>query len=199
MSWTGIPCRFTIQNLLKITIFKIMALHGTLVWLWKLVHLLNLVCSFQWCVLFTDVSDQTLAEQLNRDKDYYAAHGKVWRLNCGHKSSKCVSTHFWSASLIILHKAFSWEILICASNTLDPESCLTMANKPAANSKREEQCKLLMGKAEKLKSAGKSGEALESIEEIIKMKPSYSTKVTKLIWPACYAGPLCESHKSWIK
>ena len=50
-----------------------MALHGTLVWLWKLVHLLNLVCSFQWCVLFTDVSDQTLAEQLNRDKDYYAA------------------------------------------------------------------------------------------------------------------------------
>ena len=31
MSWTGKPCPFTIQILIKITIFKRMALHGTLV------------------------------------------------------------------------------------------------------------------------------------------------------------------------
>ena len=40
-------------------------------WLWKLVHLLNLVCSSQWCVLFR-VFDQTVAEQLYRDKGLFA-------------------------------------------------------------------------------------------------------------------------------
>ena len=35
-------------------------------WLRKLVHLLNLVCSIQWC--FIHGFDQTLAEQLFRDK-----------------------------------------------------------------------------------------------------------------------------------
>ena len=42
----------TIQNLIKMTIFKIMVLCGILVCDCKLVHLLNLVSSFQWCVLF---------------------------------------------------------------------------------------------------------------------------------------------------
>ena len=50
MSWTGKPCRFTIQILIKK--FKMMALHSTLVCDWKLVHLLNLVCSFPCFVLF---------------------------------------------------------------------------------------------------------------------------------------------------
>ena len=50
MSWTGKPCRFTIQILIKK--FKMMALHSILVCDWKLVHLLNLVCSFPCCVLF---------------------------------------------------------------------------------------------------------------------------------------------------
>ena len=34
-------------------------------------HLLNLVCSFQWCVSVECVFDQTLAEQLCRDKGLY--------------------------------------------------------------------------------------------------------------------------------
>ena len=53
--WTGKACPFSssaIQNLIIITIFKLMALHNTLVYLWQLVHLLILVCSFQWWVLF---------------------------------------------------------------------------------------------------------------------------------------------------
>ena len=73
-----------------------------------------------------------------------------------------------------------------------------MANKPSANFKREEKCKLLMGKAEKLESAGKSREALESIEEIIKMEPSYSTKVTKLIDQLVMLGPYVKNQVSHV-
>ena len=53
MSWTGKSYPFTMQNLIKITIFQN---DGTSRYfglqLWELVHLLNLVCSFQGCVLF---------------------------------------------------------------------------------------------------------------------------------------------------
>ena len=49
----GKACPFSspaIQNLTIIAIFKLMALRDTLVY--ESVHLLILVCSFQWCVLF---------------------------------------------------------------------------------------------------------------------------------------------------
>ena len=51
----GKACPFSssaIQNLIIIAIFKLMALRDTLVYDWQLVHLLILVCYFQWCVLF---------------------------------------------------------------------------------------------------------------------------------------------------
>ena len=72
MSWTGKqPCPFTIQILIQIPIFKIAALH------------LPLVCdSENRCtkaslvfpvVCFINVFDQTLAEQLYRDKRLFEA------------------------------------------------------------------------------------------------------------------------------
>ena len=57
MSWTGKPCPFTIQILIKITIAKIMALHSTL------------VCDvFFPVVCFIHVFEQTSVEQLYGDK-----------------------------------------------------------------------------------------------------------------------------------
>ena len=56
MSWTVKPCPLTIQILIKITIFETMVQSQYFgLWLWKLLHLLNLVCFFQWCVLFMSV------------------------------------------------------------------------------------------------------------------------------------------------
>ena len=62
MSWTG---RSPYKTL--------MALFGTVVCdSWKLVHLLNLVCSFQWCVLL-----MRLAERLYRDKGLYKSRQRL--------------------------------------------------------------------------------------------------------------------------
>ena len=60
MSWTGMPFPFTIQNLIKALIFKMMALHGALVCDWKLSALTKL--GLVMCLI------KTLAEQLYRDR-----------------------------------------------------------------------------------------------------------------------------------
>ena len=69
MNWMGTACPFTIQNLIKICISKMMALCNTLDiwwWLWQLVHL-NLVLFFSLaCFIFA--FDQTLVEHLYCDK-----------------------------------------------------------------------------------------------------------------------------------
>ena len=60
MSWTGKPCLFTIQSLIKIEISKKDgALQHFGWWIWKLVHFLILFCSFHWCV-WCLCCDQTL-------------------------------------------------------------------------------------------------------------------------------------------
>ena len=58
---------FTIQILMNITIFKMMALHGTLVWTLKIGALTKRGLFFP-VVSYIYVFDQTLAEQLYHDK-----------------------------------------------------------------------------------------------------------------------------------
>lgn len=62
-------CRFissSIQNLIKITIFKMMAFHGTFfLWLWKLVHCLILGFSFQWFVIAKHFISNELRTQIS--------------------------------------------------------------------------------------------------------------------------------------
>ena len=68
MSWTGKPCPFTKQILIKFKIFKMMALHGILVCDSE-VHFQTWL--FFPVVCFIHVLDQTSAEQLYRDKVYH--------------------------------------------------------------------------------------------------------------------------------
>ena len=51
-NWTNKACLFAIQNLITWIEISLHASRYFGVWLWQLVHLLILVCSFQWCVLF---------------------------------------------------------------------------------------------------------------------------------------------------
>ena len=61
------PCPFTIQNLIKITIFKMMVLWSVTLKIGALTKL----GLFFLVVCFIHVFDQTLAEQLYRDKGLY--------------------------------------------------------------------------------------------------------------------------------
>ena len=74
MSWTGKPCPFTIQILIKITVFKMMALHCNVVCdsvtLW--IGALTKLGLFLPEVCFIYVFDRNLAEQLCRDKRLFA-------------------------------------------------------------------------------------------------------------------------------
>ena len=83
MSWTGKPRPFTINLTLQNLQFSKWR-HFMVLWL---VHLLNLVCSFQRCVLF--MFDQTLAEQLARDKG-----------SCSYEFSQVLYDHVRSCKLL---------------------------------------------------------------------------------------------------
>ena len=110
----GKACPFSssaIQNLIIIAIFKLMALRDTLVY--ESVHLLILVCSFQWCVLFLCLAKLYRSCPI-RDKGLLNSSAHIsW-----HALSKTRAKDF--ETNIFVHRHLSWRFCFCRTSAQSP-------------------------------------------------------------------------------
>ena len=94
-------------------------------WLWQLVHLLILFCSFHWCVLCLCLI-KTLVEHLYCDKDLFTALN--WqRCSCPNHFSETILVKLWTKKGFMLCLVKVHPLVVCG--TVDRFSVIKVSTK----------------------------------------------------------------------